>query len=319
MKAHLPLIFCLLLPVQPCFAGDSPFSIIRTDAGVEVHHDGKLVAGYVTKSKSKPILWPLVGPGGIEMTRGYPMRPATETERDDHPHHRSFWFTHGIVNGTDFWLEGDKGGITEHQKFTELSTGASSATIAARNIWKTPAGEPVLTEERTYTFSIEEEAVKIDCTFVVNATFGDVNFGDTKEGTFGIRIPGTMKVDAKKGGLLTNSDGDTNKDAWGKPAAWVDYTGPVLNGDGKETTMGIAILCHPETYNYPNRWHVRTYGLFAANPFGVHHFVGDKEPTAGVDLDSGNSLKFRYQVILHTDSIATSDIAEHFEQYSQSK
>jgi len=27
-------------------------------------------------------------------------------EEHDHPHHRSMWFSHGLVNGVDFWGEG---------------------------------------------------------------------------------------------------------------------------------------------------------------------------------------------------------------------
>jgi len=277
-------------------------------------HGDALVADYLTLSKSKPILWPINGPDGVAMTRQYPMVPDSKNEKHDHPHHRSFWFTHGIVNGHDFWLEGGDGGITEHQKFTILESNDESATVAARNVWKTAGGEPVLTEHRTYKFSHAEEAVVVDCEFVVTASHGKVNFGDTKEGTFGIRIASSMKTDAKQGGLITNSHGDHDKDAWGKRAEWVDYTGPI---HGKE--IGIAILCHPSTYNFPNRWHVRTYGLFAANPFGVHHFEGQKEATAGVDLPAGESLTFRYRVLFHTGDTDAAKVAEHFAEYSQLK
>ncbi|GAB5404966.1 MAG: hypothetical protein Aurels2KO_31970 [Aureliella sp.] len=275
-------------------------------------HGDQLVADYLTMSKSKPILWPLNGPGGTAMTRAYPMVADSKDEAHDHPHHRSLWFTHGEVNGTDFWLEGGEGGITEHQKFTILESGDESAVVAARNIWETAGGEPVLTEERKFTFSHDKGAVILDCEFVVHATHGDVNFGDTKEGTFGIRIAESMKVDAKLGGVLTNSEGATNKDAWGKAAAWVDYVGPI--GD---KTMGIAILCHPSTYNYPNRWHVRTYGLFAANPFGVHHFLKQPEPTKGVDLAEGKSFTFRYRVICHEGDTTAADIEGRNAEYAK--
>ena len=57
----------------------------------------------------------------------------------------------------------------------------------------------------------------------IKATEGDVTFGDTKEGTFGVRVAGTMKVDERLGGRIVNSEGLTNGDAWGKPADWVDY------------------------------------------------------------------------------------------------
>lgn len=269
------------------------YTIERHDDGIQVLDDGALVADYLTMSKSKPIVWPLIGPGGERMTRDYPMVPDSKNEKHDHPHHRSFWFTHGDVNGTDFWLEGNEGGITEHQEFTQVS-GGKNAVVAARNIWKTPDGKVVLGEHRRYTFSKDRTVRILDCDFVLTAVNGEVNFGDTKEGTFGIRIASSMKVDAKLGGKITNSNGDNDTDAWGVKADWVDYVGPI--GD---KTLGIAILCHPSTFNYPNRWHVRTYGLFAANPFGVHHFLRQDEPTKGVSLPAGESLTFRYRVLLH--------------------
>ena len=41
------------------------------------------------------------------MTRTYPLGDALEHEAEDHIHHRSLWFTHGDVNGVDFWTEGE--------------------------------------------------------------------------------------------------------------------------------------------------------------------------------------------------------------------
>ena len=83
-----------------------------------------------------------------------------------------------------------------------------------------------------------------------------------------MRVAETMKVDAKLGGHIVNSEGLVDLKAWGKKASWVDYQGPV---DGKK--VGIAILNHPSSFRYPTFWHVRTYGLFAANPFGLHDFT----------------------------------------------
>lgn len=294
------------------FAQDK-YTLQEHDGGVRVMRGDQLVADYLTKSMSKPILWPLMGPGNKPMTRAYPMVADSQDEAHDHPHHRSLWFTHGGVNGTDFWLEGGEGGITEHQEFTNLS-GGDTASITARNIWQTPDGKPVLTELRRYTFSHDNQVQMLDCEFKLTASYGDLNFLDTKEGTFGIRIAESMKVDAKTGGVIVNSEGDRDAKAWGQKAKWVDYVGPV---DG--STMGIAILCHPSTFNYPNRWHVRNYGLFAANPFGVHHFVGQKEATDGIDLTRGDSLTFCYRVILHNGDTQSAGIGEYFDAFAKTK
>ena len=117
------------------------------------------------------------------------------------------------------------------------------------------------------TFYRTEGSRIIDFEITLKATDGPVTFGDTKEGMFGLRVASSMDVNKKKGGKITNAEGLTDDQAWGKASPWVDYTGPV---EGK--TVGIAILNHPRSFRYPTTWHVRTYGLFAANPFGWHDF-----------------------------------------------
>ncbi|MEL7336591.1 MAG: DUF6807 family protein, partial [Planctomycetota bacterium] len=161
--------------------------------------------------------------------------------------------------------------------------------------------KPMLKEIKTLQFGAD----KIDGQLVywvdLDATLTsliDVNFGDTKEGTFGIRVPGRMKVDAKQGGSILNSRGDQNKQSWGKTAEGVTYGGPVTGASGETIQAGITIVNHPTSYGFPCRWHGRTYGLFAANPFGVHHFVGG-DKTKGTNLPAGESIRLRYRVYLH--------------------
>ncbi len=139
-------------------------------------------------------------------------------------------------------------------------------------------------------------------------------FGDTKEGSFGIRVPESMTVDAKRGGRIVNSDGKTDQAAWGQPAAWVDYHGPV---EGE--TLGIAILNHPSSFRYPNRWHVRTYGLFAANPFGKKEFGASDGPGGEATLARGETLTLRYRVILHQGDEKEARIAEAFDAYAKQR
>src|SRR5579862_2909333 len=82
----------------------------RNEHGVEIKIGGKLFTEYLTCSKTKPILWPIIGPTGKPMTRPWPMEPKVPSKgTKDHPHHRSLWFTHGSVNGIDFWGEEPKG------------------------------------------------------------------------------------------------------------------------------------------------------------------------------------------------------------------
>ena len=70
----------------------------------------------------------------------------------------------------------------------------------------------------------------------------------------------------------------------------------------------MAILNHPESFRYPTTWHVRDYGLFAANPFGYDDFKYKDEP-GDYTIPAGESIRFRYRVILHEGDTEAADIA----------
>ena len=155
----------------------------------------------------------------------------------------------------------------------------------------------------------------IDFTITIKATDGDVTFGDTKEGTFAVRVADTMRVEAKKGGRIVNSEGQENDAAWGMPAKWVDYTGPV---EGE--TVGVAILSHPKSFRPNTRWHVRGYGLFAANPFGHKDFPKPELAEQGaVTIKKGDELTLRYRVLFHRGGTEAANIADAFEEFAAAK
>jgi hypothetical protein len=282
----------------------------KTPEGVAIKVDGQPFTEYLVKSGSKPILGPLVGPTGKRMTRNWPMETGVAGETDrDHPHQRSLWFTHGDVNGIDFWSEG-KGRI-EHREFVKIDSGPP-AVIATKNDWLSPDGSKLICQdERTFAFGADADSRWIDVAIDIKATGGPVVFGDTKEGSFGVRTASSLRVDAKKGGRIVNSDGLANLAAWGKPAAWVDYHGPV-----DDETLGIAIMNHPTSFRFPTHWHVRTYGLFAANPFGLSDFSGGKSK-GEYTLGAGETLKLRYRVLLHKGDEKEGRVAESFAEYSK--
>ena len=286
------------------------FSVEKDDAGVAVKIDGKLFTKYLIKVGTKPILWPIIGPTGKEMTRAWPMREGNPDEKTDHVHQKSFWFTHGNVNGISFWDENKGHGDIVHREFVKVEGGAKPV-IVTRNDWLGPDGKRVCSDERTMRFGVDAEARWIDFEATVTASDGPVKFGDTKEGAFGVRVAGTVNVDKKLGGKIINDGGKTDADAWGKPAAWVDYFGPV---EGEQ--LGIAILNHPTSFRYPTHWHVRTYGLFAANPFGLHDFYNSKDKDGSHTLQPGESFTLKYRVIFHKGDQEKGRIADRFAEYA---
>lgn len=318
MRSHAPFlsalaILCSLLSLD---AFSAEITAERSENGVVVKIDGQLFTEYLMKSETKPILWPIIGPTGKPMTRDYPMceHPG---EAADHPHQRSMWFTHGKVNGVNFWAEPRSGGnfknlgTTEHVKFLKVA-GGKPAVIVTQNDWLGPDGKKICEDERTLRFDTDGNARWIDFDVTVKATEGPVTFADDKEGVFGIRTAHSMTVDAKQGGQIVNSKQQTDAAAWGQQAPWVDYHGPV---DGQ--TVGIAIFNHPSSFRYPTYWHVRGYGLFAANPFGVHEFTAGKMSGGAHTIASGESMTLRYRVFLHQGNEKDGKVAEAFDAYSR--
>jgi hypothetical protein len=275
---------------------------------VDIRLEGTPFTTLDSTTGPKPYFFPLNGPNGKPFTRSFPMRDIPGEKRD-HPHQRSMWFTHGKVNGIDFWSE-QKG----HGRIVEKSRQAQDhdtvGTIRTTDDWVGPDGKIVLSDVRVVRVFQTKGARILDFDITLKADHGAVTFGDTKEGMFGVRVASSMDVDAKTGGKITNSDGLTDAAAWGKAAAWVDYTGPV---EGE--TVGIAILNHPDSFRYPTTWHVRTYGLFAANPFGWHDFGMKK--SGDYTIPAGESIRFGYRAILHKGDTASAGLPAAFEAYAR--
>jgi hypothetical protein len=284
-------------------------SIREHGENLEIHLDQKSFTEYRVDSGSKPIFFPLIGPTGDPFTRAFPM-VAIPGEDDDHPHQRSCWFTFGKVNGIDFWAEGEKFGKIKETHRTLVTQGPVLARLATQDDWLAPDGKRVCSDERTVTFYRTAESRVIDFEFTIQAPDGPVTFGDTKEGMFGIRVASSMDVKRKLGGKITNAEGVTDEKAWGKPSPWVDYVGPV-----NQKTVGIAILNHPESFRYPTAWHVRPYGLFAANPFGSHDF-GGTGPGEYI-VPKGETIAFRYRVILHEGNTEATRLDRSFAAYAR--
>jgi hypothetical protein len=308
--------------MQPPLPGE--VTVERSERGAIVRIDGELFTEYLTKAGRAPALWPVIGPTGAPMTRAFPIARSAQDETSDHPHHQSVWFTHDQVNGVNFWeanVNAPAGGSARarhdgphiaHREFLRIESNGTTALVATRNDWM-DGKRRILEDERQLVFGTRSSGDRwIDFTIRIKASEGDVTFGDTKEGTFGVRVADTMRLEARKGGRIVNSEGLTDDAAWGMPARWVDYTGPV-NGD----VAGIAMMSHPTSFRPAPRWHVRGYGLFTANPFGERDFpksdVGAQGP---VTIERGETLSLRYRVLLHRGRTEDAAIESAFEEFA---
>lgn len=264
---------------------------------LEVRDGARLLTAYhYGRDVARPCLYPVLGPGGRGLTRSLDATPGDEHDFD-HPHHRSLWVAHGDVNGADNWSEEPGHGRTVHREFRLREEGPVYARFVALARWVTAAGTPLLDETRRVTIyrPAPDERVLLDIDLTLHAAYGSIRFGDTKEAALlSVRVAPSMQGD--RGGQIENSSGAlTEAETWGRPAQWCDYSGDV--GDGR--IAGIAVLDHPSNPRHPTHWHVRGYGLMTANPFGLSDFYDDPARDGALDLAPGESLTWRYRIVIH--------------------
>jgi len=323
MFRHGFLALLLLLPINSASsaAADAVFTVVEdATGGAVVSLNGQPFTTYVVDQGNKPFLWPVIGPDGKEMTRGFPMKEVPG-EAIDHIHHRGITFGHQRIADTDTWHERESWGpkvkdnrlafigSIRHDRYRSL-TGGKTAVIDSIATMLSPTEQPVLTVEQRLTCAVEGEHRLIDVALDLVATHGPATIEDFKDAGLSIRVPESIRVDAKQGGKIVNSEGDRNADAWAKRAAWVDYHGPI---DGQ--TYGIAFMSHPGTFRHPTPWHVRTYGLFTANPFGLKS-LGLQKESATITLKAGERIALRYRLLFHRGDEQQAEISKAFATYA---
>ncbi len=297
--------------------GRSGVKITELADKLRVEIKGELFTEYNFKNVPRPYFYPVIGPTGEPVIRHWPMKEGLDEgdDRRDHVHQRSLWYTHGEVNGQDFWGEGEKSGKIVHDKFLEVSSGRKVGIIQSRNKWVAVNGEVICTDTRTHKFYNRARGQMMDFEITIHASEGKVVMGDTKEGSMAIRLAPTMRLKGTVGkGHILNSEGLRDGETWGKRAEWCDYYGPV-----KGQVVGVAIFDHPQNPKHPTWWHVRDYGLFAANPFGVHNFENKPKGVGDITIPAGESLTFKYRFYFHKGDTKRAKVAEYYHEYAATK
>jgi hypothetical protein len=331
------LSFLTILAIAPTVhaQGGGKVDIKRNKDGktetLDFYIGDELVTRYYTAGYAKPIFWPVNAPGGVPLTRNYPP-PAGQA--NDHPHQKSAWFCHGDVvaegtdlksgikniEGVDFWSEAKGHGDIICTKIGPRQGEKGMAMATTMNEWRTAEGKKIMDETRNITlYDLGKNARLIVVDIDLVASVAPITFADTKEGAFGIRINDVINAEvARKGkpagkGKIQNAEGKIGeKECWGLISPWCDYSGPV---DGKE--VGLTIFADPKN-KYASCWHVRGYGLMAANPFGRDkhaRFPAVKGNNDLVKLAKGEHLRLRYGMLLHTGDAVTGEVAQHYKRF----
>jgi hypothetical protein len=310
------LVLLLTLPLA------AQVKVSQATDRISVEIDGKPFTDFfVSADVNKPFLHPLRSASGKVVSRYFPME-LIEGESRDHPHHRGLWFTHGDVNGVDFWANETRGGNKGRvvlRKVDGLKSGKNQGLVAATFDWMDPNGKTLVTEARRMVFYADPKLRTIDLDITL-AAVEKVKFGDTKEGTFALRLTPSLEEPGKRdpakytGKMISATGAETERNVWGTAAPWVDYSGEV----GGEA-LGIVMMDHPSNPRHPIRWHSRGYGLFAANPFGLAEFVKDKTKDGSVTLEPHQTMRYRFRVVIHPGRTVEAGIPAMFEKYAKTK
>ncbi|MBN1348233.1 PmoA family protein [candidate division KSB1 bacterium] len=280
-----------------------------TESVLDVKIDHQFFARYhFSHEYSKPFLYPVIGPFGSSVTRHFPMQQNVPGETTDHIHHRSIYTSHGDMNGSDNWSEEPGHGFIVHKGFGHCVSGSALGEFVAENEWQDARHQSIVREQRRiriYRQPADRRIIDYEVTF--SADWGNVRFGDTKEGgILSVRVASSM--DGVRDGLITNGHGAiTEAETWGKHAAWCDYSGPV-----DDRWQGITLFDHPESFRYPTTWHVRDYGLMTANPFGLSHFKNDKNWDGSHVLKQGQQMRFFYRIFIHSGDVTDGGVKERY-------
>ncbi len=303
-------------------AGDA-VELVRKGEHVDVLVAGRPFTTYYFSSEvAKPYFQPLRSAQGTIVTRNFPngntIPPEYRKDPDLEPHQRPMFFGHGNIDGIDFWGEAvfpqysddTVFGRAVFQKLEEVRNGSDSAGLRADFQLTDPRGRAIADEIQSFAFGGTPSTRWIDCEITLVANHGsDVTMGDTKEGTFGIRL--AKELNSPPGRMVNSVGAEGEKEVWGKRADWVDVDGTVA---GEE--LGIAVFDSPTSFRHPTYWHARAYGLLAANPFGWREFYRDPLKDGSWTIQQGKKLTFRYRVFIHHGDYKQARVAEAYEEYA---
>ena len=310
-NVYIVLLLSFLVYIAGCNSADN-VTFTRSNNQIEVRHDTRLVTSYIYGDQlAKPFLFPVMSPSGIMVNRGFPVVKDIKGESTDHLHHTGLFFAYDQVNKNDFWENSAPPPQIKHVKVLKMDDNELVTLIH----WVNNVGTSILAETRKMSFTVSQKQYVIDFDIELEAMTKNVGFGDTKEGLFAIRVADWLREDKGNATYLSSENVETAGVIWGKRAKWVRLEG---QKDGK--TLGIAMLNHPESINYPTFWMVRSYGLFSANPLGQYYFqsflkVADAE-RFGLVLAPGENAEFKFRVIVYEGQMDFKQMQKAFERYA---
>jgi hypothetical protein len=303
----LAILAIICIACGPSSDKDSPFTFEEGEQGMELLENGKAVYFYQREPKAisegyicNNYLHPLYSLEGDTLTEEAP---------PDHLHHRGiFWSWHQhYINGQrigDGWM---MDGISKEVVEWETKTGRNTASLNLKVLWSSSNfenGMKYLEEQTSIAVHPLKEGIrKIDFEISLKALLPGVSLGgsDDEKGYGGFCTRIKMPEDL----MFTSSSGPVQPQTLQIVAGpWMDFSGS-LGAVG--TKHGLAILCHPDTPNYPAPWILRQKN-------SMQNIVYPGRDAMEIPTDQPVLLKYR--LILHAGTAVANDLDKLHAEYS---
>ncbi len=240
----------------------------------------------------------------------------TEESPRDHPHHWGiFWAWHQLWIGSrrmgDPWVQEAAGWRVTRAEAIAAPDG--SAVLGTAVEWTSPTWldedgnrTPIVLERTDIRIHPAEKAYRlIDFTIRLRTSVAGVRIGGAENqkeyGGFSVRIP--MPDDLR----FTGAAGRVQ--ARGGPvdsSPWMDFSASFGAAGGG--LSGLAVLCHPSTPGFPQRWILRAKGSMQ-NPV----FPGRE----AIEVPVEKALVLRYRLVVHRGDADQVDLPGLHRQYEQ--
>jgi len=299
--AALVLIFSLTAACGPISEKLSPFSFEESAQGIRLSEKHNPVYFYQKEPRSlseesicNNYIHPLYALNGDTIT---------EVSPDDHPYHRGiFWAWHQLYMNDqslgDGWIMKD---ISQQVTQAGFSTNRKTATLNLNVLWISALyenGKAFLQERTSIVVHKQHAGIRmIDFEISLTALVPGLSIGgsDDEKGYGGlcarIRLPDDL--------VFTAENGPVTPDRLQVIAGpWMDFSGSF--GSGKKQN-GLAILCHPDTPNYPAPWILRQKG-------SMQNIVFPGRERVEISMDNPTILK--YQLIIHSGNAGDIDLPQ---------
>lgn len=310
MNRYLYILFLIFSIYCNSQETNSPFDFKINNEGVELFEKGRPVFFYQKKPKSSAgkyitnnYLHPLYSLDGVELTEEFP---------SDHPYHRGiFWAWHQLYISNkrvgDGWIMKN---IKQEVVSIQTMKKDSLAELKLQVLWKSSIYEdylPFVSESTKITIHPTQNSVrKIDFVVALKALVPNVEIGGSEDekgyGGFCTRLKLSDDL------TFTSVQGlVTPKITQMEVGPWMDFTS-AFGSEGKR--RGVAILCHPQTPNYPAPWILRS-------KTSMQNIVFPGKELVALSMD--HSLILYYRLIIHDGEITQTKIQKLQYEYGQTK